>query len=225
MSSPKTVVIFGATSPIGQRLAELAIAAGCRTLAVVRAGSDAQALAAAGTEILRADALDAEAVAAATAAVPDGALFASVLGGPPGSDGRLDWEGNRNAIDAARARQAGHFVLVTTVGAGDSRPALPPPVIAILGPLADKKTLAEAHLKASGLNWTVLRPGHLQSGEPTGRAVLVADPRTLGAVQRADVAALIMRCFDHPACHNRAFAVTDLDAVRSPHPLEPVALD
>jgi uncharacterized protein YbjT (DUF2867 family) len=225
MTRDSTLVIFGATSPIGQRLAELATAAGYRAVAVVRPGSDAQALEAAGASILRADALDADALGEVISGVPAGALFASVLGGKPGGDGRPDWEGNRNAIDAACARDASHFILVTTVGAGDSRPALPPPVIPILGPLAEKKTLAEEHLKASGLTWTILRPGHLQAGEPTGRAVLVEDPRTLGAVQRADVAALMLRCFGHAACRNRVFSVTDLDAVRSPHPIEPVELD
>lgn len=225
MTRENTLVLFGATSPIGQRLTELAVAAGHRVLAVVRPEREAAALEAAGAALIRVDMLDPEAVLAATSGVPAGAWFASVLGGPPGSDGRIDWEGNRNAIDAAVAARAGHFVLVTTVGAGDSRPALPPPVIAILGPLADKKTLAEDHLKASGLAWTILRPGHLQSGEATGRAVLVADPLTIGAVQRADVAALMLRSVEHPACRNRCFSVTDLDAVRSPQPVEPVALD
>lgn len=225
MSRQKTLVIFGATSPIGQRLAALATAAGYHTFAVVRPGSDAAAVERVGASVLHADALDAAAVTEVTAGVPPGALFASVLGGKPGGDGQVDWEGNRNAIDAAQARRAAHFVLLTTVGAGDSRPALPPPVVAILGPLAERKTLAEEHLKTSGVAWTILRPGHLQSGEPTGRAVLVADPRTLGAVQRADVAALMLRCLEHPECRNRAFAVTDLDAVRSPYPVEPVALD
>ncbi len=225
MTEHRALVIFGATSPIGVRLAALAAAAGYRTYAVVRPGSDALAAENAGATILRADALDADALAESLAAVPVGALFVSVLGGKPGGDGRVDWEGNRNAIDAAHARGAAHFLLLTTVGAGDSRSALPPPVLAILGSLAEKKTLAEAHLKASGLTWTILRPGHLQAGEPTGRAVLVDDPRTLGAVQRADVATLMLRCLEHAACRNRTFAVTDLDAVRSSHPVEPVTLD
>lgn len=225
MNRDKTLVIFGATSPIGQRLAELAMTAGYRTFAVVRPESDDHALKAAGASILYADALDDDTVTEVTLAVPTGALFASVLGGKPGSDGRVDWEGNRNAICAAQARGASHFVLVTTVGAGDSRPALPPPVIPILGPLAEKKTLAEEHLKASGLTWTILRPGHLQPGEPTGRAVLVEDPRTLGGVRRTDVASLMLRCIEHPDCHNRTFAVTDLDAVQSTHPIEPIELD
>lgn len=225
MIRPNTLVLFGATSPIGERLTELAVGAGHRVLAVVRPEREAGALEATGAALIRVDVLDPQAVVAATAGVPKGAWFASVLGGPPGSDGRVDWEGNRNAIDAAVAAKAGHFVLVTTVGAGDSRPALPPPVIAVLGLLAEKKTLAEDHLKASGLPWTILRPGHLQAGEATGRAVLLADPLTIGAVRRADVATLMLRSFEHPACRNRCFSVSDLDTIRSAQPVKPVVLE
>lgn len=216
-----TLVLFGATSPVALALAERAVAEQLAVVAVVRAGSDASALAAAGATVVRADVMDTGALSAALADVPRGALFLSALGGKPGSDVKVDSTGNCNAIDAAVRCNAARFVLITTVGAGDSRDALPEQLLPILGPIAAEKTLAEAHLRASGLDYTILRPGHLLSEAATGNAMLVEDPRTLGAVTRSDLAALALGVLRADACRNRTFAVADKNALRSTFPVTP----
>ncbi|HLU31623.1 MAG TPA: NAD(P)H-binding protein, partial [Acidimicrobiia bacterium] len=60
------------------------------------------------------------------------------------------------------------------------------------------KAKADAHLKDSGLDWTVVRPGRLTDDPPTGRVRLARRvPR--GEVTRADVAAVLLACLRNPA--------------------------
>jgi uncharacterized protein YbjT (DUF2867 family) len=165
--------------------------------------------------------MDGAALAALNGVVPEGAWVVSALGGKPGDTSRVDSVGNCNAIDAAVRWKASRFVLITTVGAGDSRIALPEQLLPILGPLAEEKTVAESHLKDSGLSYTILRPGHLTSDEPTGNAILVEDPRTLGAVTRKDLAALVLKVLREKNLDRRTLAVADRNRLQSTFPVTP----
>jgi len=60
----------------------------------------------------------------------------------------LDLRGNQHLIDAARRAGVRHFVLVSTLGASIDSPV----------PVFRAKAGAEAHLKASGLEYTILQP-------------------------------------------------------------------
>ena len=62
---------------------------------------------------------------------------------------------------------------------------------------ADAKLAADEHLRASGLDWTILAPGTLTLDEPSGGIAL--DPEGAGEVSRADVAAVIAAALDDPA--------------------------
>jgi uncharacterized protein YbjT (DUF2867 family) len=50
-------------------------------------------------------------------------------------------------------------------------------------------------IRASGLDWTIVRPGLLKDGKATGRARALTDPKDwrAGPVTRADVAAFLVR--------------------------------
>lgn len=54
---------------------------------------------------------------------------------------------------------------------------------------AEAKAAADAHLRASGLEWTILAPSSLTSGLLTGRIDTTA--KEAESVSRADVAAVI----------------------------------
>lgn len=224
MDASRTLVMFGATSPVALALAQRAIEVGIQVIAVVRENSDASALEAAGARVLRADVMSPDSLSALAGSLPEGAWFFSALGGRPGDTSRVDSVGNCNAINTAMNCKASGFLLITTVGAGDSRSALPENLIPILGPIAAEKTIAESHLKDSGLSYTILRPGHLLAEKPTGNAILVEDPRTLGAVTRDDLAALSLAVLRSENCSNRIFAVADSNMLSSSFPVSPFKL-
>jgi uncharacterized protein YbjT (DUF2867 family) len=109
---------------------------------------------------------------------------------------------------------AGISVLVTSFGCGDSRPAVPPPLLEKIRAALDEKDKAEDVLIQSGLTYTILRPGGLASELATGRGVLTEAIDVLGGINRADVAIAIGECLAHSAAANRVFGVFDRDQVR-----------
>lgn len=178
------VLIFGASSQIGVHLAQTLAARGDVAVPVTRSPRE-------GAE--QANVLDAAAVGAVFARHPDAAAVVSLVGGRPfrKEDTPADFDGNRNLIEAAQRHGVKRFVMITTIGAGDSENAAPWIAKLVLGRFMKLKTLAENLLRDSGLEWTIVRPGHLKEGPPSGRAVLATDPKTQGVVLRTDVAELI----------------------------------
>jgi uncharacterized protein YbjT (DUF2867 family) len=99
-----------------------------------------------------------------------------------------------------RARGVRRLVAVTGLGAGDSRgrggilyDAVAFPLI--LKRIYDDKDVQEQMIRASGLDWTIVRPGLLRNGRATGRARALTDPRDwrVGPVTRADAADFLVR--------------------------------
>ncbi len=178
------VLIFGASSQIGVHLAQILAARGNVAVPVARSPRE-------GAE--QADVLDAAAVDRVFRRHPDATTVVSMVGGRPfrKEDKPADFDGNRNLIEAAQRHGVKRFVLITTIGAGDSINAAPWIAKLVLGRFMKLKTLAENLLRESGLDWTIIRPGHLKEGPPSGRAVLATDPKTQGVVLRTDVAELV----------------------------------
>jgi uncharacterized protein YbjT (DUF2867 family) len=91
------------------------------------------------------------------------------------------------------------LICVTGIGAGDSRGHGGFFYDRILQPLFMKtiyedKDRQEALLRASDVDWTIVRPGTLTNGPATGLTRVLADLEgvTAGKVSRADVAAFIV---------------------------------
>jgi len=60
----------------------------------------------------------------------------------------------------------------------------------------EDKNLMEPGVKASGLEWTILRPTRLTNGPLTGRYVVSAGRPAVSSVSRADVAAAMLRAVE-----------------------------
>jgi nucleoside-diphosphate-sugar epimerase len=199
-------MIFGASSGIGVELARRLASAGQASVAVTRHGAS-PALAAAGATLAQADVLDRAQVERVLATGPGPDAIVSLVGGRPfRKDTPPDWDGNRHLIDAAGAAGVRRFVLVTSIGSGSSRAAAPWIARLVLGRFMDLKTRAEDYLKASGLDWTIVRPGHLTDQPATGLGQLLEDDTVSGAIPRADVAALLQRVLDDPAAVGRTYS-------------------
>lgn len=104
----------------------------------------------------------------------------------------------RILIDAMKAHGPRRLVAVTGIGAGDSRGRLGLLYDGIMFPLLlkriyDDKDVEEQMIRASGLDWTILRPGILTDAPATGRYRALTDPKDWRAapIPRADVARCI----------------------------------
>ena len=145
------------------------------------------------------------------------------MGGKPGDSQRADLAGARNWIDACKAAEIERFILVSAIGCGESRSLLPPPVLERIGEAVAEKDKAEDHLRGSGLRHTIVRPGGLEDGPPTGNGWLTDSNDVLGAIRRADVADLLEKCLRSDRSVGHTFAAVDRDKVGTKNAYEEFA--
>lgn len=158
------------------------------------------------------DAMDVESVEAAWTNMDDCKIVVSSLGGTP-ADPSVDSQGNINLINAAIKNGVERFVLITSIGTGDSKDAPPPQVYDVLKPVLLEKAKAEEHLIANAdkMEYVIIRPGGLKSEPATGTGVLTEDTSICGAIHRADVAKLACKACFSDAAKNKVLSVVDKD--------------
>ena len=213
----QNILLAGASRGVGREIAKLLLAhepPSVNLVALLRNPTYEVELLALGAEVVMADALDRQGLKKAIAKVISqvGKLDAVIttMGGMPSDQGeRADCEGNKNLIDAAVEAGASKFILVSSIGAGDSIVALSPQVLQTLGAILKEKEKAEQHLIASGLNYTIIRPGGLKSEPSTGNAVLTENPRISGVIHRADVAKLVCQCLAAESANHKVLSAID----------------
>jgi uncharacterized protein YbjT (DUF2867 family) len=140
----------------------------------------------------------------------------STVGGASSGGPRADYLGNRTLVDAYGdvCDAPGRFVLISSIGSGSSAVAVPPEIRARLADALDEKERAEEHLEASGLAYTIIRPGGLISAPATGRGVLTLDPRISGRIHRPDVAQLVCDSLVSERARNAVLSAVDTELVR-----------
>jgi len=204
------VLIFGASRETGLEVAKRLVARGERVVAFVRPASDLTELKALSPQLVYGDVLDPVAVDAAFAAGPFRAVVCTI-GAHRGQVPRPDYEGVKVIVDAMKKLGDGapRLILVTLIGAGDSRGAVAPKVIEVLGEVIRLKTLAEDYVRSSGLRYVILRPGGMNSDPASGTAIRTEDHGRMGVITRADLARLIVECLDDESTDGHIYHAVD----------------
>lgn len=207
-ADPTDILVVGGTRATGLEIVKLLHSDDQPVTVMARHSSDISALEELGVPVVRADALEAAEVAKAIVPGRYRAVI-STLGGSSQESARPDYEGNRNLIDAAKAAGIRRFVMVTVIGAGNS--ADTPPLIAkwLLKDVITLKSQAEEHLEASGLDYTIIRPGGLLDKPASGKAVLSEDPETFSWIARADLAQLVVDALDDRQTIRKTYSAFD----------------
>jgi uncharacterized protein YbjT (DUF2867 family) len=137
--------------------------------------------------------------AAAFAAAFQGceAVVFAAGGGPDGNAERkrtVDLEGSLKSIEGARMAGISRFVQVSASGVDDPLPA---DTGEVWRAYVEAKRDADAALRASDLDWTIIRPGILTNDPATG-LVSLASELPKADIPRADVAAVLAGVLDSP---------------------------
>lgn len=186
------ILIVGATRGIGRQLVEQALASGNTVTALAR---NPERLAAQHERLRKAkgDVLDSGSVSAVMAG--QHAVCCTIGVKTPWEQAGVFSEGMRQLLDAMKKSGVRRLICVTGVGAGDSRGHGGFLYDRIFFPLLLKAVYAdkdrqESLIKASDLDWTIVRPGFLTNGPLTGnyRALTDLTGVTAGRISRADVA-------------------------------------
>ena len=209
MTDQVYIFLAGASRGVGKEIAQVLVQRQQKIKALLRPQTDSTELEAMGIEVVTGDVLDIEAVERAMMGEGKIAAVISTVGGLPKDGERADYLGNKNLIDAAVKAGASKFILVSSIGSGQSAIALPPQAMATLAPVLAEKEKAEEHLIASGLTYVIVRPGGLKSEPATGNGILTENYQIAGTIHRADVAQLVVGCLFSEVADNKILSAVD----------------
>lgn len=129
----------------------------------------------------------------------------------------VDGTGVCNLVDAAVAAGVERFVLVSSIGVGNSKSGMPLPLRLFLKAtgILGAKDSSEQHLRESGLAYTILRPGGLTDDEATGEVLVAEGGETIsGSIPRADLARIAVAALDAPTTAKRTFELVSRAGLR-----------
>jgi uncharacterized protein YbjT (DUF2867 family) len=214
------VVIAGGHGKIALQLAALLAGRGDVVTSVVRNPEHRADVETAGAAVV---VLDLESAAAGDLAThlagADAVVFAAGAGPGSGVE-RKDTVDRAAAVllaDAAARAGVARYLLVSSTGVDD------PPASGtdeVWAAYLRAKKAAEDAIRATALDWTILRPGRLTDDPATGRVLLAPPPVARGDVTRADTAAVLAGLLDAPGTAGqvlelRAGDVAIADAVQA----------
>lgn len=103
--------------------------------------------------------------------------------------------------------------MISAMGTEDATPEGEPGGDEVFQVYLRAKLAADDHLRASGLDWTVVRPGKLTDDVPTGR--VAAGQLDYGSVTRGDVAHVVAEVLETDSTIGKTFDVTSgSDSIR-----------
>lgn len=206
------ILVFGGTAGTGLETVKVLREKGVPVTVFVRPTSNREPLEPLDVSFVVGDALNADQVSAAFETADFTAVVSS-LGGRRG-EARPDYVGNKNITDAASAAGVRRVIQVSAIGAGERTRAKPPEDAGFMRKIMYEKTRGEDYLIASGLDYTLIRPGGLRNGAPTGNGIMVED-YVEGSINRSDVALLIVRSLEDDSTIGKAYSVIDKNMQRS----------
>lgn len=201
-----TVAIAGGHGKIALLLGSLLAERGDTVRGLIRNPAQEADLRERGIEPVLCD-LEGDGDVAAAVRGADAVVFAAGAG--PGSGearkATMDLGGAVKLIEAAKAEGISRYLMVSAMGAAD------PPAAAgstggddVFSAYIRAKAGADEALRASGLDFTIVRPGGLTDDPGTG-LVSIAERLDRGQIPRADVAAVLLASLDAPGTIGRSF--------------------
>src|ERR1700760_348376 len=198
-----TIAIAGAHGKIALILGRLLAERGDTVRGLIRNPEQEDDLRAVGIEPVICD-LEADGDVATAIRGSDAVVFAAGAG-PGSGDARkstMDLGGAVKLVEAAKAEGVSRYLIVSSMGAEKA----PADGAEGFGAYLRAKFEADEAVRASGLDYTVVRPGGLTEDPGTG-LVTIAEETGRGHIPRADVAAVLLACLDTPSTIGQSFDV------------------
>lgn len=196
--------VAGATGQTGRRIVTELVKRGIPVRALVRNLEAARQILPPEAELVTGDVLNATSLGDA---IGDSTVLVCATGAAPGFDPtgpyKVDLEGTKNLVDAARAKGIEHFVLVTSLCVSNFFHPLN-----LFWLILVWKKQAEEYLQKSGLTYTIVRPGGLKNDENSDAIVMAAaDKLSDGSIPRTKVAQVCVAALLEPASRNKVVEI------------------
>jgi uncharacterized protein YbjT (DUF2867 family) len=202
------VLVAGATGGTGQEVVDQALAKGYSVRALVRDEAKARMLFGDRVQYIVGDVREPRSLRRAVKGVDQviSALGANVQRDPENSPDRVDFAGVKALAEAAKAAGVSQFILVSSMGVTHPDHQLN----AMLDNILSWKLKGEEAVRATGINYTIVRPGEL-TNEPGGRRgvrIMQGDPLNgEGTVSRSDVASVLVSAIGREDLYGKTFEI------------------
>ncbi|MBM0741881.1 SDR family oxidoreductase [Phormidium sp. CLA17] len=192
--------VAGATGETGRRIVLELVQRQIPVRALVRNVESARSILPAEVELVMGDVLKPESL---SAAIADCTVLLSATGARPGFDPtapyRVDFEGTKNLVNAARVKGIEQFVMVSSLCTSQFFHPLNLFFLILVW-----KKQAEEYLQASGVPYTIVRPGGLKNDDNADGVVMSgADTLSEGSIPRTKVAQTCVEALFSSASRNK----------------------
>ena len=196
--------VAGATGETGRRIVGELLRREIPVRALVRNIATAQAILPAGVELIEGDVLNLESI---LTAMGDSTVVLCATGAKPSLDPtgpyQVDFEGTKNLVNAAKTKDIEQFVFVSSLCV--SRFFHP---LNLFWLILWWKQQAEQYLIASGLNYTIVRPGGLKNDDNSDSVVMSgADTLFEGSIPRQKVAQVCVESLSSAQSQNKVLEI------------------
>jgi len=196
--------VAGATGETGRRIVQELVKRQIPVRAFVRNLETAREILPSEAELVTGDLFSVESL---RSAIADSTVLLCATGAKPSFDPtnpyKVDYEGTKNLVDAAKATGIEHFVFVSSLCTSK----LFHPLNLFWLILVWKKQ-AEEYIQKSGLTYTIVRPGGLKN-EDNSNSVVMSSADTLfdGSIPRQKVAQVCVEALMQPESRNKIVEV------------------
>ncbi|MEG4199573.1 NAD(P)H-binding protein [Microcoleus sp. Pol12A5] len=196
--------VAGATGQTGRRIVAELVKRGIPVRALVRNLDTARQILPPEAELVTGDVLNATSL---DDAIGDSTVLLCATGAAPGLDPtapyKVDFEGTKNLVDAAKAKGIEHFVLVTSLCVSQFFHPLN-----LFWLILVWKKQAEEYLQKSGLTYTIVRPGGLKNEDNSDAIVMTgADKMFESSIPRTKVAQVCVEALFQPTSRNKVVEI------------------
>lgn len=196
--------VAGATGETGRRIVQELTARNIPVRALVRDIAKAREILSPEAELVVGDVLQPESL---TAALGDSTVVLCATGAKPSFDPtgpyKVDFEGTKNLVDAAKAKGIEHFVFVSSLCVSQLFHPLNLFWLILLW-----KKQAEEYIQKSGLTYTIVRPGGLKNEDNPNPIVMQgADTLLDGSIPRQKVAQVCVESLFESTARNKVVEI------------------
>lgn len=196
--------VAGATGETGRRIVQELVARNIPVRALVRDTAKARGILPTGVELVQGDVSN---INTLSSAIADSTVLLCATGAKPSFDitgpYKVDYEGTKNLVDAAKVKGIQHFVFVSSLCTSQFFHPLN-----LFWLILYWKKQAEEYLQKSGLTYTIVRPGGLKN-EDNSDHIVMQSANTLfdGSIPRQKVAQVCVEALSDPASQNKILEI------------------
>lgn len=192
--------VAGATGETGRRIVRELVKRNIPVRALVRNREKGREILPAEVELVVGDVLDSKSL---LEAIGDATVLLCATGAAPSFDPtgpyKIDFEGTKNLVDAAKAKGIDRFVFVSSLCVSKFFHPLN-----LFWLILFWKKQAETYIQQSGLTYTIVRPGGLKN-EDNSDSIVMSSEDTLfeGSIPRVKVAQVCVESLIQPTAKNK----------------------